>query len=186
MNDVAATSSRASDRLTPGLVYTRADLRARFAITDNTLENGVFVPKGLGAIWLFVTRDKESSTTQYVDRLKGDLLHWQGQAKGRTDRIIIGHEASDLDLLVFYREKKRQYDDYGFRYEGPFRYLSHELGPPTNFVLQRIVRSPDIDDTTPVPDSDPSNIEDGRAIILAEVRRRQGQAAFRKALIEAY
>ena len=60
---------RTSTHLKVGEVYTRADLRNAFQITDQTINNGVFRPKGHDSIWLFVTENKPSGMTEYRDQL---------------------------------------------------------------------------------------------------------------------
>lgn len=173
-----------SPRLEPGRIYTRDELSAAFEITDATLYNGVFPLRDANAIWLFVTRRKPADRTPYVNAFEGDLLHWQGQTEGRTDRKIIEHQAAGVELLVFYREATRQYPGGGFRYEGPFRYVSHSGGKPTSFVLRRA--GEDADPDPPETPFDPDSLEDGRRKTLAEIKRRQGQPAFRRKLLAAY
>lgn len=177
-------SNWTSPGLTRDQVYTRRDLRERFGITDATLDNGVFRPRHTNSIWLFVTKEKTKDRTQYQDRFEGDVLHWQGQSKGRTDATIINHEAAGDELLVFFRDSKRQYPGAGFRFEGKFRYVSHSGSGPTDFVLQRWIEQADLD--KPEDNFDPSSVEDGRKKIWAQVRRRQGQPSFRRKLIRAY
>jgi putative restriction endonuclease len=124
-SDLSATpSTLTSDRLEIGRVYPREELVEMFAITDATINTGVFRPAGSNSIWLFVTRDKTSDRTQYQDHLDGDLLQWEGQISGRTDARIVGHQANGDELLVFYRDSKRQHAKAGFRFEGAFRYLA--------------------------------------------------------------
>lgn len=128
---------KTSDVLTEGELYSRAELRDRFSVTDQTINTGIFHPPGHDSVWLFITRDKESDMTPYEDRLDGDTLHWQGQTSGAKDVLIIEHEARGLELLVFYRESKREHDDYAFRYEGPFAYQNHSGSGPATFTLTR-------------------------------------------------
>jgi hypothetical protein len=127
-----------SHLLTPGLVYTRADLKQQFSIRDATINTGVFQPKGHGSVWLFVTEKKTMDRTQYLDRLEGDRLYWQGQTSGRTDGLIQKHEAHGLELLLFYRLRKTEHPGAGFRYEGQFRYASHVGRNPASFLLLRL------------------------------------------------
>lgn len=173
-----------SPELQKGEIYTRKDLKGLFGITDATIYNGVFQPNGANSIWLFVTKDKTSDRTQYKDKLAGDLLHWQGQSKGRTDNLIVDHEANGNELLVFYRESKRQYSGAGFRFEGQFRYASHSGSAPKSFRLQRWAEN--AENNVGEEDFDPNSVEDGRKRIWAQVRRRQGQPAFRRKLLRAY
>src|SRR5262252_2392566 len=117
---------RSSEHLTPGHVYTRADLISQFGIKDATINTGILQPKGHDSVWLFVTEQKTADRTQYKDRLDGNELRWQGQTEGRKDKLIIEHEANGLELLLFYRESRHEHSGAGFRYEGRFRYASHQ------------------------------------------------------------
>lgn len=127
-----------SSVLVTGQVYTRADLSTVLETKDATIFTGIFHPRNYNSILLFVTEKKAADRTQYSDHLDDNTLHWQGQTSGRTDTLIITHEAQRLELLVFYRVAKNEYPGGGFRYEGSFRYCSHSDGQPTNFVLERI------------------------------------------------
>ena len=109
----------------------------QFGIKDATINTGIFRPQGHDSIWLFVTKQKTSDRTQYEDHLDGDQLRWEGQTAGRKDKHIILHEANGIELLLFYRETRREFPGAGFRYEGPFRYVRHEGEQPTRFVLHR-------------------------------------------------
>jgi hypothetical protein len=126
--------SFASEELKVGELYSRDTLAKQFLITDATLKNGVFKPKSYSSVWLFVTRNKPANRPQYVDQLAGSELHWQGQAAGRSDKMIIEHKARGLELLVFYRVDA----DEPFRYEGIFEYVEHSGAHPTNFKLRRV------------------------------------------------
>ena len=123
--------------LVAGNIYTRNDLRELFGIRDATLNNGVFHVKERQEIWLFVTENKTADREQYADKLTGNMLHWQGQRLGRTDSLVIDHKRSGNRLLLFYRTAKYQFDGAGFRYEGPFEYVSHSGSRPTSFILRR-------------------------------------------------
>lgn len=127
-----------SSEVHEGEIYTRDTLRQMFNITDQTLYTGIFKPAGHDSIWLFVTERKSGDMTAYHDALRGDILHWDGQTSGRKDALIVGHERTGLELLVFYRRNKQQHPGGGFTYEGRFRYVSHSGGSPTHFVLQRM------------------------------------------------
>jgi putative restriction endonuclease len=111
--------SFASEKLKIGEVYSRKSLREIFSITDATLNTGVFKPKKFSSVWLFVTRKKAANQPKYIDSLTGDKLHWQGQASGKSDLIIIEHTSRGLELLLFYRNEPKQFADSGSRYHGP-------------------------------------------------------------------
>lgn len=110
-----------------------------FCIRDASLNTGVFKPKFDNSIWLFITEKKSAEQAQYCDLLDGDYLAWDGQMSGRSDKLIRTHKSSNLDLLVFYRKQKRQFNDSSFIYEGPFEYVSHKGSNPTHFTLKRVL-----------------------------------------------
>jgi len=122
-----------SDRFIEGNIYTRANLSQMFNIKNAGLNNGVFRLSGYNSIWLFITEQKPEYMPQLSDFLDGDTLYWDGQPQGRTDKLIIEHETDNLELLVFYRKSKDEYANYGFKYEGKFRYLSHKV--PSQHIL---------------------------------------------------
>src|SRR6266487_3735944 len=127
-----------SEKLTEGSTYTRSYLRRTFGINDATLNTGIFQPSGYQSIWLFVTENKAKGFTPYKDLLLGDTLEWDGQTKGRKDRLIIEHEIKGLEILVFYRTSKRAIPFGGFKYEGQFRYVRHSGSQPAHFILERV------------------------------------------------
>jgi hypothetical protein len=129
---------KTSTALTVGKVYTRVELAEQFQITDATLNTGIFRPSGHDSIWLFVTEEKGPDLTQYRDYLDGDDLSWDGQTSGRKDEAVINHEAEGVELLLFYRKSKKEFGNYAFRYEGPFRYVSHQGSKPAHFLLRRV------------------------------------------------
>lgn len=183
----------ASERLEPGTVYTRDDLRALFDIKDATLNTGIFRPKGLDSVWLFITEHKTSDRTQYVDALEGDVLHMQGQRMGRTDALISDHRQRGLELLLFYRKAKYQYPHAGFKYEGIFTYQRHSGSAPTSFVLSRKQATADEALSAKIEQQfstegefNPDDLSDARTRTLASIVRRRGQPQFRKQLLKAY
>jgi TIR domain len=143
-----------SEQLKKDDIYTRDKLRQMFSIRDATIKNGVFRPAGYQSVWLFVTENKTKNSTQYKDLLYEDRLDWDGQTKGRTDRLIIEHEIKGIELLVFYRKNRSIFPHGGFKYEGQFRYVSHTGSKPTHFVLERVA-------SVTIKDSgEPSKVED--------------------------
>lgn len=189
VDDLSASAiALTSDQLTLEKIYTRDDLRNLFSITDATLNTGIFSPKGTSSVWLFITEEKTADRTPYRDQLQGDVLYWQGQISSRKDPLIINHQTRGRELLVFFRKKQSEYPGFGFRYLGPFVYLSHEGNKPTNFVLQRKRRSASLVPPTAADEDffDPTSVEDARERISRSLTRRRGQTPFRDALIAAY
>jgi putative restriction endonuclease len=128
---------KTSECLANGTVYTRHELREKFDIADQTINTGIFRPRGHDSVWLFVTEQKAGGMTEYEDRLDGDTLYWQGQTSSIKDKQIVNHAADGLELVVFFRETKNQFPGYGFRFEGAFEYVSHRGTKPASFVLRR-------------------------------------------------
>ncbi len=132
---------KTSEHLKVGDVYTREDLKAKFQITDATINTGIFLPAGHESVWLFVTEKKTSDRTQYEDLLNDDILDWDGQPTGRKDHLVIEHKERGLELLLFYRKEKYEYPGAGFKFEGLFDYKSHAGAGPAHFKLSRASRS---------------------------------------------
>lgn len=126
-----------SGQLVEGNIYTRRELQEKFSIRDATIRTGIFKPPTHRSIWLFITEEKTKDRPQLHDYLDGDTLYWDGQPEGRTNKLVIEHEANGSELLVFYRKHKNALPNYGFKYEGRFRYMSHEGSHPAHFILRR-------------------------------------------------
>lgn len=131
-----------SKMLCEGDIYTRNDLSELFKTKDSTINTGIFPLTQYHAIWLFITEEKSKDKTQYTDLLKEDTLLWDGQMMGVKDHKIISHEANNTEILVFYRKKKNEFENYGFKYEGRFCYVSHTGSRPAHFVLKRVASVP--------------------------------------------
>ena len=183
----AAAVDLTSKQLTLGKIYTRNELRSLFNITAAALYTGVFCPKGTSSVWLFITEQKTPDRTPYRDHLQGDILYWQGQMSGgKKDALIVDHQKSGLELLVFFRKKKYEHPGAGFRYLGPFVYLSHAGSKPTDFVLTRKRASVVPPTAADEEVFDPTSVEDARGRIWRSITQRRGQKPFRDDLIIAY
>lgn len=171
--------------------YRRKDLRQLFQITDSSVNNGIFRPKGYNSVWLFVTETKTSDRTQYKDELLDDVLFMEGQLKGGTDYLIREHLERGLELLLFYRKRKYEYPEAAFMFMGRFIYEGHEGALPTRFTLRKensnaCFGPTDIKNLRDLQQLDLNKIISSRSHAFASVMRRQGQTAFRNKLIKAY
>lgn len=187
----ALTGVFSSRFLRIGTVYSRQDLRTQFQITDANLKNGIFKPKAYDSVWIFITEQKSADRTQYEDFFIDDVLHMEGQLKGRTDHLINEHAELGLELLLFYRKKKYEHPGAGFTFEGRLLYLGHQGSGPTKFTLRRVnapmLEPSDIEaELKNQGEFDPDDVVDARKRTLASIIRRQGQSAFRKRLLKAY
>lgn len=127
-----------SSQLTVGNTYSREELARQFGITDATLFTGIFRPKGHESIWLFVTENKTPDRTQYKDELAGDDLYIDGQTSGRKDKLLAEHFENDLEVLLFYRKSKYEFEQAAFRYEGLFRFVEQAGKSPSHFHFHRV------------------------------------------------
>lgn len=200
---------KTSEHLTLGNIYSRKSLSELFSITDRRLigthGEGIFRPTEHDSIWLFVTFTKPKDRKPYKDILIGDDLFFEGQEKKRTDELIIKHMDLNLEILLFSRERKETYENYGYKYEGPFHYVApHQSteGRPTRFYLRRgptpeltdlpylalssISPSDDLLQEISSTDFDPLNILDDRKRTIRTIAERRGQASFRERLLKIY
>ena len=177
-----------SKQLEIGKVYTRKKLIDLFNISDATINTGVFHPSGTSSVWLFITEQKSADLTPYNDLLDGNILFWQGQMAGRTDKMIINHKARGLELLIFFRKKKYEHPGAGFKYLGQFVYFSHTGNKPASFILSRESNADVIipSNAAGEDDFDPTTIEDARERISRSITQRRGQKQFRHDLMAAY
>ena len=68
------------------------------------ISRGVITPAGTNKIILFVTKEKQSSSTQYVDYIKDNNLFWEGENKHGSDIRIKNSSNNDDEIHLFYRE----------------------------------------------------------------------------------
>jgi hypothetical protein len=125
----------ASELLSVGSVYNRQRLREMFDITLNT---GIFQPNGYDSVWLFVTENTKPEAEGYRNFLDGNVLDWDGQLGGRKDGVIASHVQRGLELLLFYRKKRTEFPDAGFKYFGRVEYMGHTGSRPAHFRLRLI------------------------------------------------
>lgn len=129
---------KTSELLQFGRVYERKELQRIIESKDATIFTGIFRPDGHDSIWLFITEAMTKDRTQYKNRLCGDDLEIDGQLAGRKDKLLIEHQSNSLEVIVFYRNNKKEFPGAGFRYEGRFRYVRHEGTRPAHFYFRRI------------------------------------------------
>ena len=67
---------------------------------------GVFTPKGVGQIFLFVTRERLGWMTPYNNFLDDDLLFWDGEKGHGSDDRIISASRSGEEIHLFYRDHR--------------------------------------------------------------------------------
>lgn len=180
-----------SSELTEGEIYTRAQLGPMLGIAPSALGSGIFRRQGTASTLLFITQEKGADRTQYADRLEDETLHMEGQTLRRTDADVMNHRERGLELLVFHRPRKDAFPSYGFRYLGPFNYVSHETprgAGPTRFVL---VSDAAFGASLPPDEADDREFDlaalnDTAQRTLRSIKERRGQDRFRQELLRAY
>lgn len=102
----------------------------------NALARGVVTPRNDTKIILFVTEEKQSSAEQYQDRLRGNLLEWEGPTDHFAENRILKAESSGDEIHLFHR--KRHHSD--FTYYGRLIVLEYvqRTNSPSSFKFQII------------------------------------------------
>jgi hypothetical protein len=99
--------SRFTDPLELGKGYDRKVLAQLWGLAGfQAIGRGVFTPKGLGQIFLFVTRERLGWMTPYKNFLDGDLLFWDGEKGHGTDDRIVNASRNGEEIHLFYRDHR--------------------------------------------------------------------------------
>jgi putative restriction endonuclease len=99
--------SRFSDPLEFGKGYDRKVLAQLWGLGGfQAIGRGVFTPKGVGQIFLFVTRERLGWMTQYNNFLDHDLLFWDGEKGHGSDDRITNASRNGEEIHLFYRDQR--------------------------------------------------------------------------------
>ncbi len=111
-------------KLSKGATYSRQALAELWGYASfHTIARGVVTPRGDNKIVLFVTEEKQSSAEQYVDRLAGNILDWDGPTDHFAENRMLNAVPSGDEIHLFHRE--RHHSD--FTYSGCLSVISHVL-----------------------------------------------------------
>lgn len=73
--------------------------------SHHPLVKGIVTPSGTDIIILFVTKEKQSGATQYVDEIKENILYMMGQEKHGSDARLIRNLNENKDkIYLFFRD----------------------------------------------------------------------------------
>ena len=103
--------------------YSRQEIAEVLGVQRKAIERGVFTPKGRKSIYLFVTREKQRSQTQYKDRILDDILIWEGERMHGNDKRIVSAAGKRDEISLFFRAKHHQ----PFVYFGQIHLQTYEL-----------------------------------------------------------
>lgn len=99
--------SRFTDPLEVGKGYDRKILARLWGLAGyQAIGRGVFTPKGIGKIFLFVTRERLGWMTPYNNFLDDDLLFWDGEKEHGSDERIISASRNGEEIHLFYRDHR--------------------------------------------------------------------------------
>lgn len=99
--------SRFSDPLEFGKGYDRKVLAELWGLGGfQAIGRGVFTPRGVRQIFLFVTRERLGWMTPYNNFLDDDLLFWDGEKGHGSDDRIINASRNGEEVHLFYRDNR--------------------------------------------------------------------------------
>ena len=102
------------------------------------ISRGVVTPSGTEKIILFVTKEKQSSSTQYNDYIKDNSLFWEGEDKHGSDNRIINSRKEKDEIHLFYRDiHHAQFIYYGEIFLKEYKLFSNQPSQ-FSFSLQAV------------------------------------------------
>lgn len=119
-------------KIEKGCSYSRQTLAELWGYASfHAIARGVVTPRGDNKIVLFVTKEKQSSAEQYIDRLSGNALEWDGPTDHFAEDRILNADQNGEEVHLFHRE--RHYSE--FIYIGRLKLMDHVLNSdrPSNF-----------------------------------------------------
>jgi len=99
--------SRFTNPLEIGRGYDRKVLAQFWGLAGfQAIGRGVFTPKRVGQIFLFVTRERKGWMTPYNNFLDDDLLFWDGEKGHGSDDRIANASRNGEEIHLFYRDHR--------------------------------------------------------------------------------
>src|ERR1022692_180506 len=99
--------SRFTNPLEIGTGYDRKVLARLWGLAGfQAIGRDVFTPKGVGQIFLLVTRERLGWMTQYNNFLDSDLLFWDGEKGHGSDDRIANASRNGEEIHLFYRHHR--------------------------------------------------------------------------------
>ena len=164
--------------------YTRKQIAARWGYDgEEAIWRGVVTPRGTQQIWLFVTREKQTSLTQYNDSIYDNVLLWESEKRHGNDQRIVNTLATGEKMFLFFRSKHHQ----EFIYFGRIRLLNYKLNAerPSHFAFEIEALTPQSENRTDT--TAPSAVIDpGPTDRIALRKERVGQTKWRHQLLQLW
>jgi putative restriction endonuclease len=119
--------------------YSRDDLVRAWAYKGvEALSRGVVTPANQPYIILFVTHEKQTSATQYKDRLEGGRLYWEGPKDHVGEKRILNASNSRDEIHLFYRD--RHHSDFVYQGELALEQAQVDQEGRSHFVFRLLSR----------------------------------------------
>lgn len=89
-----------------GATYSRQQLAKLWGYSSfHAIARGVVTPRNDNKIVLFVTENKQSSAEQYTDRLRGNVLEWEGPTDHFAEDRMLEAGSNGDEIHLFHRER---------------------------------------------------------------------------------
>ena len=149
------------------------------------ISRGVITPASdKNIIILFVTKEKQTSLTQYNDYIDGSLLHWEGESEHGSDQKIIDSKVNGNRIHLFYRDIHHT----PFTYHGEITLRDHlqkyEKPSEFTFIISSLSEPNTLLDEIKEHDQEFRTLNDTEKDAI--IKSRIGQGKFRKSLIEKW
>jgi len=121
-----------------GNSYERKELASIWGYqTFHAIAKGIVTPAGTPYVILFITENKQASSTPYVDALSGKFLHMEGEAAHGSDARLI-QDGNEVHLF------HREYHHAPFIYQGRVELAASTLerNRPSHFTFQLVADKP--------------------------------------------
>ena len=123
------------EKIIPGHEYSRNDLAELWGYSSyHAIARGVVTPQGDNKIILFVTEEKQDSLEQYADRLKGNMLHWEGPNDHFGEVRMASALQNGEQIHLFYRV--RHHTDFTYMGEVTVESYTAYKSKPSQFKLK--------------------------------------------------
>lgn len=135
--------SRFTNPLEIGKGYDRKVLARLWGLAGfQAIGKGVFTPRGVGQIFLFVTRERLGWMTPYKNFLDGDLLFWDGERGHGSDDRIANASRNGEEIHLFYRDHRPT----PFTYHGKVIMVrcNRLTDRPSEFVFNVVAITPEL------------------------------------------
>jgi hypothetical protein len=123
------------EKINKGKEYSRHELAKLWGYSSfHAIARGVVTPRGDNKIILFVTEEKQSTFEQYLDRLVGNTLEWEGPTDHFAEERMLRAAITGDEIHLFHRV--RHHSD--FVYCGCLKVVNYVLytDRPSHFTFE--------------------------------------------------